>query len=134
MRSRVPLPTVSLGVALVTVGVLAGVAMSAGVVPVPLPGPGAEPDVAQEGGDQPPMEFAPDPVPATSSSAVRVVPGRASGVRVVVTPPPHSNPVVTPESAEPRASVVETTAVPSVSLPGLSSEPLVSSSSETPDP
>jgi len=129
----VPLPSVSLGVALVTAGVLAGVAMSAGVVPVPVPS-GPEPEMAQEGGDQPPMEFS----PTTASSAVRVVQGRPSGVSgasaVRVTPPPHSNPVVAPERAEPSASAVETTAVPSVSLPSLSSEPLVSSSVETPAP
>lgn len=68
------------------------------------------------------MEFTPEP------STVKVTPTRSGG-RVVVTPPPHSNPVVTPETAEPRASEVRTTVVPSVSLPALSSEPLPSAPS-----
>jgi hypothetical protein len=128
VRSGLPLPSISVGVALLTVGVLAGVAMSAGVVTVPGTGPGPaegvgeEPEVAQLGGDQPPMEFTPVP------SAVKVAPSAGQGVgsRVVVTPPPHSNPVVTPEVVEPRESVVGTTVVPSVSLPAVSSEPLPS--------
>ncbi|MCP2203984.1 hypothetical protein LX90_007713 [Lentzea flava] len=105
---------------------LAGLAMSTGVVPGPGPSGGGgaeEPEVAQLGGDQPPMEFTPVP------SAVKVAPSRPSSARPVVTPPPHSNPVVTPEAAEPRSSVVVTTVVPSVSLPAISSEPLQSSSS-----
>ncbi|KJK50153.1 hypothetical protein UK23_11580 [Lentzea aerocolonigenes] len=89
---------------------------------VTVPGPAGggsdagEPEAAQLGGDEPPMEFTPVP------SAVKVAPS-SSAVRVVVTPPPHSNPVVTPERAEPSASVAGTTVVPSVSLPALSSEP-----------
>ena len=123
-----PLPSISVGVALLTVGVLAGVAMSTGAMTGPGPGAGpdgsapAEPEIAQIGGDQPPMEFTPVP------SAVKVAPTRASGSRPVVTPPPHSNPVVTPE-AEPRASVVGTTVVPSVDLPSISSQPLTSAPS-----
>lgn len=124
VRSGLPLPAISVGVALLTVGVLAGVAMSTGVVTVPGPAPvdgsAEEPEVAQLGGDQPPMEFTPVP------SAVKVAPTPGGGSRVVVTPPPHSNPVVTPEGVEPRVSVVGTTVVPSVSLPAVSSEPLPS--------
>lgn len=127
VRSGLPLPSISLGVALVTIGVLGGVAMSTGIVPVPGPSDAApvEPEVAQIGGDQPPMEYTPVP------SAVRVAPSRPSSARPVVTPPPHSNPVVTPERAEPQVSVVGTTVVPSVSLPTLSSEPAPSSSSSS---
>ncbi|RAS60176.1 hypothetical protein C8D87_11271 [Lentzea atacamensis] len=129
VRSGLPLPSVSVGVALVTVGVLAGLAMSTGVVTVPGPSDAApvEPEVAQIGGDQPPMEFTPVP------SAVRVAPsGRPSG-RPVVTSPPHSNPVVTPEveREEPRVSVVGTTVVPSVSLPSLSSSAVSGSPSSS---
>jgi hypothetical protein len=131
VRSVLPLPSISLGVALVTIGVLAGVAMSTGVVPVPGPSDAApgEPEVANIGGDQPPMEFMPVP------SSVQVAPPRPSSARPVVTPPPHSNPVVTPETAPPRESVVATTVMPSVSLPALSSEPLpTESSAQTENP
>ena len=108
--------------------------MSTGVVPVPVPSDAApsEPDVANIGGDQPPMEYTPVP------SAVKVAPSsRPSTGRPVVTPPPHSNPVVPPETAQPGASVVATTVMPSVSLPTLSSEPLPappSSSAPTENP
>lgn len=119
-----PLPTVSVGVVLLTVGVLAGIGMSTGVVTVPGPSGGEEPEVAQVGGDEPPMEFTPVP------SAVRVAPAPSSGGRVVVTPPPHSNPVVRPEVVEPSVSVAETTAVPSVSLPSVS---VSSSVADVPD-
>lgn len=98
--------------------------MSTGVVTIPVPteaGP-TEPEVANIGGDQPPMEFTPVP------SAVKVVP-RPTSARPPVTPPPHSNPVVRPEEGQPRMSVVATTVVPSVSLPALSSEPSAPSSS-----
>jgi hypothetical protein len=126
VRSGLPLPSLSLGVALVTVGVLAGVAMSTGVVPVPGPTDAApaEPEITNIGGDQPPMEFTP------MSSAVKVVPVPSSGRPVPTSPPPHSNPVVTPDVVTPRMSVVVTTVVPSVSLPALpsSSEPVASSS------
>ncbi|WP_143466663.1 hypothetical protein [Lentzea kentuckyensis] len=102
--------------------------MSAGVVPVPGPSdasPG-EPEIANIGGDQPPMEFTPVP------SAVKVAPPRPSSTRPVVTPPPHSNPVVTPETAQPRESVVATTVMPSVSLPTISSlSPPSSTSAES---
>ncbi|NKE56207.1 hypothetical protein FXN61_04950 [Lentzea sp. PSKA42] len=127
MRSGLPLPSISLGVALVTLAVLAGVAVSTGVVPVPGPSDAApvEPEVANIGGDQPPMEFTP------ASSVVKVSPSRPSSPRPVVIPPPHSNPVVTPEAAEPRISVAGTTVVPTVSLPTLSSEPAPSAPSSS---
>ncbi|WP_143027816.1 hypothetical protein [Lentzea albidocapillata] len=69
MRSDLPLPFLSVGVALVTALVLAWVALS---------GPAS--------------------------------PG--AGGHLVVTPPPHSNPVVTPEVVPPRESVVGTTVMP----------------------
>ncbi|GAB2872232.1 hypothetical protein GCM10027200_85080 [Lentzea nigeriaca] len=110
---------------------LAGLAMSTGVVPVPGPSGGGsaeEPEVAQIGGDLPPMEFTPVP------SAVKVAPSRPSSTRPVVTPPPHSNPVVTPEAVEPRTSVVGTTVMPSVSLPVLSSSSATSAEPSVPVP
>jgi hypothetical protein len=130
VRSGLPLPSLSLGVALVTIGVLAGVAMSTGVVPVPGPSEASpsEPEVANIGGDQPPMEFTPVP------SAVKVAPVRPSSTRPVVTPPPHSNPVVTPEAVQPRESIPGTTVVPSVSLPSLSSSAVPSAESSVPVP
>jgi hypothetical protein len=70
------------------------------------------------------MEFTPVP------SAVKVAPSSRAGSRVVVTPPPHSNPVVTPEG-EPRTSVIGTTVVPSVDLPSISPEPLTSAPSSS---
>jgi hypothetical protein len=75
------------------------------------------------------MEFTPVP------SAVKVAPGRTSSVRPpsvrpVVAPPPHSNPVVTPNGGETRESVVATTVVPSVSLPSLSTSVSPSGSDE----
>jgi hypothetical protein len=73
VRSVLPLPFLSLGVALVTAGALTGVALTG------LASPGA-------GG-----------------------PG-------VVTPPPRSTPVVTPEAGSPRESVAATTVVPSGAL------------------
>ncbi|WP_144065657.1 hypothetical protein [Lentzea albidocapillata] len=69
MRSDLPLPFLSIGVALVTALVLAWVALSGPASP----GAGGHP---------------------------------------VVTPPPHSNPVVTPEVVSPRESVVGTTVMP----------------------
>ncbi|MGW6447841.1 hypothetical protein [Lentzea sp. NPDC055074] len=69
MRSGLPLPFLSLGVALLTAAALACVALS---------GPAS--------------------------------PG--AGGRLEVRPPPHSNPVVTPEVATPRESVVGTTVAP----------------------
>ncbi|MGW6937318.1 hypothetical protein ACWGE0_45220 [Lentzea sp. NPDC054927] len=133
MRSGLPLPSVSLGVALVTLGVLTGVVIGTGVVPVPGPSDAApgEPEVAQVGGDLPPMEFTPGP------SSVKVTPSRPSVGRVVVTPPPHSNPVVTPEGGEARevgearVSVVGTTVVPSVSVPEVSGEVVPSAASSS---
>ncbi|MCP2247971.1 hypothetical protein LX86_006746 [Lentzea aerocolonigenes] len=109
---------------------LAGVAMSTGVVPGPGPSDASpsEPEVANIGGDQPPMEFTPVP------SAVKVAPVRPSSTRPVVTPPPHSNPVVTPEAVQAPASTAGTTVVPSVSLPSLSSSVAPSAESSVPVP
>jgi hypothetical protein len=70
VRSGLPLPFLSLGVALVTGALLTGVALSGPALP------GAD--------------------------------GRG-----VVTPPPHSNPVVTPEAGSPQESVAATTVAPS---------------------
>lgn len=90
--------------------------MSTGVVTIPAPTEAApaEPEVANIGGDQPPMEYTPIP------SAVKVVP-RTPSVRPSATPPPHSNPVVRPQIDELRTS--EPPVVPSVSLPPLPSTP-----------
>lgn len=115
MRRPLPLPSISLGVALVTLGLAAGVAMTAGVVPVTSPSEEAspsDPGVANIGGDQPPMEYEP-----SASSSVKPTPSRSTPSRPSLTPPPHTNPVVTPETAEPRMSLAATTVVPPVSLP-----------------
>ncbi|GGM97837.1 hypothetical protein GCM10011609_39700 [Lentzea pudingi] len=69
MRSVLPLPFVSVGVALLTAGALTAVALG---------GPAS--------------------------------PG--AGGSLEVTPPPHSNPVVRPETVPPRESVVGTTVTP----------------------
>src|SRR5690349_21029432 len=106
VRSGLPLPFLSLGVALLTAGALAAIALSGPVSSGSAPAPTGPRAVI--GGEQPPMEFSPGP---SAPAAVRLTP-TPSGGPAVVTPPPHSNPVVTPEAETPRESVAGTTAVP----------------------
>ncbi|GHH60335.1 hypothetical protein GCM10017774_84710 [Lentzea cavernae] len=128
VRSGLPLPFLSLGVALLTAGALAALALSgpvsSGSAPAPT-GPGA----VQIGGEQPPMEFSPGP---STPAAVKLTPSPPSAGPVAVTPPPHSNPVVTPEAETPRESVAGTTVVPTAALPPVPSEALPIAPSSVP--
>ncbi len=117
MRSGLPLPSISLGVALITAAAFATAVLSTEVASVPVPSEAAPvtPEVADIGGDQPPMEFTPAP------SAVRVAPRSTTGRPT--SPPPHSNPVVRPEAAEPRDDADGNAVMPSVPLPSLTPVP-----------
>ncbi|MEU7475251.1 hypothetical protein AB0A63_04660 [Lentzea sp. NPDC042327] len=120
MRSVLPLPSVSLGVALITAAIFAAAVLNP-AQETATPPSAPEAAAPTEGGTRPPMEFTPSPAATTRPAPAQPTTARRAPARPV-TPPPHSNPVVRPVAPTARRAVP--TVLPSVVLPPLTSPPV----------